>query len=72
MVDVVLDQCPFRLTHGLFNSMELLGDVHALTSFLDHGDDAAQVAVRSLEALDDGVVSLVGMSVTMRLVVNVF
>jgi hypothetical protein len=30
------------------------------------------VAVRSLEAFDDGVVSLVGMSVTMRLVVNVF
>jgi hypothetical protein len=41
--------------------MELLGDVHAFPTLFDHGDNAAQVTVRTFKALDDRFVTLVGM-----------
>jgi hypothetical protein len=61
MVDVILDQRPFGLAHGFFHRVQLLRDVHALTAFFDHGDNAAQVAVSAFEALDDRRVALVDM-----------
>ena len=48
-------------TDGALHRMQLLGDVHALTTLFDHGDDASQMTVRPLEALDDRLVTLVGM-----------
>jgi len=41
--------------------MQLLGDVYARSSLFDHADDAAQMTVRPLEALDDRLMTLVGM-----------
>ncbi|MGF6169460.1 hypothetical protein M2426_003060 [Pseudomonas moraviensis] len=61
MIDVILDECSFGLADRFLNRMKLLSDIHALTPFFDHGDDAAQMTVRSLEALDDRLVTLVGM-----------
>ena len=61
VINMILYQRALGLAHRFFNRMQLLGDVHALTALFDHGDDAAQVAVRALEALDDRCMALVGM-----------
>jgi hypothetical protein len=63
MVDVILDQRAFGLANCFFHRVQLLRDVHALTAFFDHGDDAAQVAVGAFEALDDRRVAVVDMGV---------
>ncbi|RMU45651.1 hypothetical protein ALP29_200165 [Pseudomonas syringae pv. avii] len=39
--------------------MQLLGNVPAFATVFDHGDDAAQVAVCTLEAFDNRLVGLV-------------
>jgi hypothetical protein len=61
VIDVILDERALGLAYGFFDSVELLGNVYALSTFFDHGDDAAQVSVRTFEALDDRLVALVGM-----------
>ncbi|WP_394296611.1 hypothetical protein [Metapseudomonas resinovorans] len=39
--------------------MQLLGDVHAGATVLDHADDAAQMAFRPLQPFDDIAMTLV-------------
>lgn len=63
VIDVILNQGAFGLAHGRFNGMKLLGDIHAFAAFLDHRDDAAQMAIGALESLDDGFVGLMYMTV---------
>ncbi len=41
VIDMILNERTFGLANCLFNRMKLLGDIHALTPLLDHGDDAA-------------------------------
>lgn len=41
VIDVILDERALGLANRFLNSMQLLGDVHALTTLFDHGDDAA-------------------------------
>ncbi len=48
-----------------FDSVQLLSNVHAFTTLFDHGDDAAQMAISPLEALDDRLVTLVGVRMAM-------
>ena len=48
VVDMILDQRAFSLAHRLLNSMKLLGNVYTFTSFLDHGDDTAQMTISTL------------------------
>ena len=61
VIDVILNQRFLRLRDGFFNSVELLGDIKAWPSRLDHFDHAAQMAVGTLEAFDDGRVCVVPM-----------
>jgi hypothetical protein len=60
VVDVILNKRSLGLTYRFFHSMQLLSNVDALTTVFDHGDDAAQMTIRSLETLDDGRMTLVG------------
>ena len=59
MVDVVVHQGLFGLCNRLLDGVELLGDVKARPSLLDHGDCRAKVTFRSLEPPDDVGVALV-------------
>lgn len=52
MVDVVLDQRFFGLLDGFLHRLQLLGNLQTLLSLFDHDNDAAQVSVGTLEALD--------------------
>ncbi|GAO94350.1 hypothetical protein PSA5_16555 [Pseudomonas syringae pv. actinidiae] len=63
MIDVILNQRAFRLAHRLLDSVQLLGNVHAFATVFDHGDNAAQVAVCTLEAFDNRLVRLVSVAV---------
>ncbi len=58
MVDVILNQGALGLANGFFHRMQLLGNIHAGTAILDHGDDAAQVALGAFEPFDDVSVTL--------------
>lgn len=58
MVDVILNQGALGLANGFFHRMQLLGNIHAGTAILDHGDDAAQVALGAFEPFDDVAVTL--------------
>src|SRR5215831_1010906 len=53
MVDMIVDQRLFCLANGFLDCMELLGQIEARPTVLDHGDDATQVALGSPQALDD-------------------
>jgi hypothetical protein len=59
VINVILDERALCLAHGFFHSMELLGNVYALTPLFDHGDDSTQMTVCPLEAFDDRLMSLV-------------
>ncbi len=50
---MIPDQCLLGLSDRLLDRVKLLGDVEAAAAALDHLDDAAQMAVGPLEALDD-------------------
>lgn len=56
---MVLDQHTLGLADGFFYGMQLLSDVDAGTAVFDHGDDAAQVALRTLQPFDDVTMTLV-------------
>ena len=56
MVDVILNQRTLGLADGFLHRVELLGDIHAGAPILDHGDDAAQVALGALQSLENGAV----------------
>jgi hypothetical protein len=70
VVDVILDERAFGLADRFLNRMKLLGDIHALTPFFDHGDDAAQMPVRPFEAFDDRLMTLVGVGMAVFLLTH--
>ena len=66
VVDVILDQGALGLADGLLHRVQLLGNIHAGTAILDHGDDAAQVALGALEPFDDVAVTLMVVMICMH------
>jgi len=46
---MVLDKNTLCLADSFFHGMQLLGDFYAGPVVFDHGDDAAQVTLRSLQ-----------------------
>ncbi|RML72344.1 hypothetical protein ALQ91_102155 [Pseudomonas syringae pv. syringae] len=63
MIDMILNQRSLGLAHRFLDRVQLLGDIHTLAPFFDHGDDAAQMAVGPFQALDNSYVGLVRMAV---------
>ena len=59
VVDMVLDKHTLGLADGFFHGMQLLSDVDAVPAVFNHGDDAAQVALRTLQPFDDVAMTLV-------------
>lgn len=59
VVDMVLDKHTLGLADGFFHSMQLLSNVDAGPAVFNHGDDAAQVALRTLQPFDDVAMTLV-------------
>ncbi len=59
VVNVILDQRFLGLLDGFFDCLQLLGDIYARTTFLQHGDHAGQVSVGSLESVDQSWVASV-------------
>ena len=53
MIDVILDQGAFGLAHGFFHGVKLLGDIHTGTTLFNHGENAAQVPLCSLQSFTD-------------------
>jgi hypothetical protein len=47
---MVMDECLLRVSYGLLNGMELLGKFDAVPASLNHGNRAAQVTLRALQA----------------------
>lgn len=63
MVYVVLDQRALGLADGFLHGMQLLSDIDAGSTVFDHGNDAAQVTLRTLQPFDDVAMTLVLMAV---------
>jgi hypothetical protein len=59
VVDVILNQRAFGLTHRFLNRMQLLGNVNARASIFDHANNAAQMAFGTLQPFDDVAMTLV-------------
>jgi hypothetical protein len=53
VVEVFVDQGPLGVRDRRFDGMQLLGDVQAGASRLDHLDHAPEMALGALEALGD-------------------
>jgi len=53
MVDMVVDQHLLGLADGLFDGVELLGEIETVPALLEHGEDAPKVSFSSFQALDD-------------------
>jgi hypothetical protein len=51
VVDVIVDQLPFRVGNRVFDGVELLSEVQARLSYLDHADKRAQMTFGALQAL---------------------
>ena len=60
---MVVDQGLFGFVDGLFDGVQLLGEVEARPAGLDHGDHAFKVAGGALQPLHDVAVRLMGMIV---------
>lgn len=54
MIDVVVYQRAFCVRDSLLNSLQLLRKIQTGTPLLHHRDNFLQMAIRALEALDDG------------------
>jgi hypothetical protein len=59
VVNVILDKDTLGLADGFFHGMQLLSDVNAGPVVLDHGDDAAQMSLRTLQPFGDIAMTLV-------------
>lgn len=53
MVDMIVDECPLGASYGILDRLKLLRDVDARPLFLDHGDDAAQMAPGPIQSLNN-------------------
>ena len=63
VVNMIVDKHTLGLADGFFHSMQLLSDIDAGPMVFDHGDDAAQMALRPLQPFDDFFMALVLMAV---------
>jgi hypothetical protein len=63
MIDVVVDQPPLGFDDRLLDRMQLLSELDATTTLIEHLDDSPHVSFGALEALDDFRVGLMGLSV---------
>jgi hypothetical protein len=59
VVDMVLDKHALGLADRFLYGMQLLCDVNAGSAIFDHGDDAAQMTLRTLQPFDDVAMTLV-------------
>jgi hypothetical protein len=50
---VIVDQRLLGLANGLIDRMKSLSPIEARPTFLNHGDDATQVALGTSQPLDD-------------------
>jgi hypothetical protein len=53
MIEMVLDQSALGLSDRLLHRMELLRDINAWSAALNHRDNAAEMTLGPLQALDD-------------------
>src|SRR6266404_4780265 len=57
MIDVIVNQSPLGLANGLFDGMQLLGEIEAGSSFAEHFNHPTEMALGTLQPLDDSWVS---------------
>ena len=50
---MVVDQRLFRAGDGFFDGLELLGNIKAGTSILNHRDDGVKMAIGAFQPFDD-------------------
>lgn len=50
---MIVDQRALGFADGFFDSVKLLGEIEAGSSFIEHLDDATKMAFGSLQPLDD-------------------
>jgi hypothetical protein len=62
VIEVIVDQRLFRLANRLFDRVELLRQIDARPTLIDHGNDASQVTLGALQPLDDLRVALMNES----------
>ncbi len=69
MIDMVVDEDPLGIDDGLLDRLQLVGDIKAGFSGLDHRDHCPQVAFGAFQPGDEGWVACVDMRVchTVRL-----
>ena len=53
VLHMILDQLALRVGDGAFDGVELLREIHAGPTLLDHCNDSGEVTVGALKALDD-------------------
>ena len=54
MVEVVVNKCPLRIGDGGFDRLQLLCEIKAGPSLLDHLDNTSKVTCGTLQSFDDG------------------
>ena len=54
MIDMIVDKRALRAGDGVLDRLKLLREIDAGSLLLDHPDDAAQMAGRTVQPLDDG------------------
>lgn len=60
MIDVVVNQRSLGFTDGLFDRVKLLGEVEAGAAFIEHRNDAPQMAFSPFQPFDDIRVGFMG------------
>jgi hypothetical protein len=53
MIDVIVNQSPLGLADGLFDGVKLLGEVKAGPPLTEHFNHPTEMALRTLQPLDD-------------------
>jgi hypothetical protein len=60
MIDMVVNQRSLGFADGFFDGMKLLGEVQAGAPFIEHRDDAAQMAFSPLQPFHNIRVGVMG------------
>jgi hypothetical protein len=53
MIDMVVDEPPLRFADCLLDCVQLLGELDATATFIEHRYDPSHMPLGALEALDD-------------------
>ena len=61
MIDVIMNEPSLCLRDSLLDRIQLLRQIEAAATFIEHRDDTANMPLRPLEAFDDIRMSLMGM-----------